>query len=272
MYPSSFHQNLFRLFFFFSVLVVMMFLEWKFPRRKLNHSRKLRWPNNLILVLIDAILLRVIVPGLAVGVAIIVKQKQWGVFNLFVDYYWFKVVISVILLDFIIYLQHVMFHVFPLFWRIHRMHHTDLDIDVTTGLRFHPIEIILSMFIKMASVVVFGVPVIAVLIFEILLNATSMFEHSNVFVPLKVDKYLRWFIVTPDMHRVHHSIYRQETDSNYGFNLPWYIKKPKVPTKNPRPIRKANKIFVRTKNPNSSEIIGLSSGVGVSPNNQAKRF
>jgi sterol desaturase/sphingolipid hydroxylase (fatty acid hydroxylase superfamily) len=215
-------QSVIRVIFFFGVLLVMMFFEWRFPRRQLKCSCKIRWTNNLALVFIDTILLRVVVPILAIGIAIIAEQKKWGVFNLFAGYYWFKVIISVIILDFIIYLQHVMFHKFSLFWRMHRMHHTDLDIDVTTGLRFHPLEIILSMIIKMIAVIIFGIPVFGVLVFEILLNATSMFNHSNVFIPLKLDKYLRCFIVTPDMHRVHHSIYRQETDSNYGFNLPWW--------------------------------------------------
>ena len=190
--------------------------------KKRSVSRKIRWVNNLSLVVLNAIILRIVLPILAIGVAVLIEQKQWGLFNLLSGSYWFKVIASVILLDFIIYLQHILFHVTPLFWRIHRMHHTDLDIDVTTGLRFHPIEIILSMLIKIVAVIVFGMPILAVLIFEILLNATSMFNHSNVYIPIKVDKYLRWFIVTPDMHRIHHSVYHKETDSNYGFNLPWW--------------------------------------------------
>jgi len=200
----------------------MMIFEWKFPRRKLSVSRKIRWSNNLFLVVFNTIILRVMFPILAIGVAAIAKQKQWGVLNLFTGYYWVKIIISVILLDFIIYFQHVMFHVLPFVWRIHRMHHIDLDIDVTTGLRFHPFEIMLSMLIKIVVVITFGIPVLAVLIFEILLNATSMFNHSNAYIPIKMDKYLRWFVVTPDMHRVHHSIYSKETNSNYGFNLPWW--------------------------------------------------
>jgi sterol desaturase/sphingolipid hydroxylase (fatty acid hydroxylase superfamily) len=218
------YQDFLRVFFFFSILIIMMVYEWKFPRRPRSISRKIRWVSNLSLVLLNTVVLRIVLPILAIGIAAIVEQKRWGLLNLFFGYYWGKIIISIILLDFIIYLQHVMFHLLPLFWRIHRIHHTDLDVDVTTGLRFHPFEIILSMIIKIIAVIVFGIPVLAILIFEILLNATSMFNHSNVYIPIKLDKYLRWLIVTPDMHRVHHSIYPEETNSNYGFNLPWWDK------------------------------------------------
>jgi sterol desaturase/sphingolipid hydroxylase (fatty acid hydroxylase superfamily) len=132
------------------------------------------------------------------------------------------VVVSVIVLDLAIYLQHVLFHAVPALWRLHRMHHADLEFDVTTGLRFHPIEILLSMMIKLAVVAALGTPAVAVLIFEVLLNATSMFSHSNVRIPLGLDRVLRWFVVTPDMHRVHHSILSRETNSNFGFNVPWW--------------------------------------------------
>lgn len=136
--------------------------------------------------------------------------------------YWLAVVVSVIVLDFVVWLQHVMVHAVPLFWRLHRMHHADLDFDVTTGARFHPLEIILSMLIKFAAIVVLGPPVIAVIIFEVLLNATAMFNHGNIRLPLKLDRVLRWFVVTPDMHRVHHSVEDDEANSNFGFNLPWW--------------------------------------------------
>lgn len=201
-----------------------MIFEWLTPRRQRTVSRKIRWLNNLSLVVLNTIILRLSFPILAFGVALTTERQQWGLFNLFPGYSWWKVIISVVLLDFTIYLQHVIFHKVPLFWGFHRMHHTDLDIDVTTGLRFHPLEIFFSMLIKIFAVIILGIPVLAVLIFEILLNATSMFNHSNVYIPVEVDKYMRWFLVTPDMHRIHHSIYREETDSNYGFNLPWWDK------------------------------------------------
>ena len=135
---------------------------------------------------------------------------------------WVGVVASVVLLDLAIYFQHVLFHAVPVLWRLHRMHHADLDFDVTTGLRFHPIEILLSMVIKLAVVAALGAPALAVLIFEVLLNATSMFNHGNVRIPAGLDRVLRWVVVTPDMHRVHHSILSRETNSNFGFNLPWW--------------------------------------------------
>jgi sterol desaturase/sphingolipid hydroxylase (fatty acid hydroxylase superfamily) len=132
------------------------------------------------------------------------------------------VVTSVVLLDVAIYLQHVMFHAVPALWGVHRMHHADLDFDVTTGARFHPIEIVLSMLMKFGVVVALGTPALGVLVFEVLLNATSMFNHGNARLPAQLDRYLRWFVVTPDMHRVHHSIVVGETNSNFGFNLPWW--------------------------------------------------
>ena len=163
-----------------------------------------------------------LIPLLAVGVAGLAEARGWGLFNNLGLPAVLAVVASVILLDLAIYLQHVMFHAVPALWRLHRMHHADLDFDVTTGARFHPIEILLSMGLKMAVVAALGVPVLAVLIFEVLLNATSMFNHANVRIPPALDRLLRWFVVTPDMHRVHHSIRREETNSNFGFNLPWW--------------------------------------------------
>ena len=133
-----------------------------------------------------------------------------------------QVVIAVVVLDLVIYLQHVLFHAIPVLWRLHRMHHADLEFDVTTGVRFHPVEIIISMVIKIGVVAALGAPALGVLAFEVLLNATSMFSHSNVRLPQPIDRVLRWIVVTPDMHRVHHSIERRETDSNFGFNLPWW--------------------------------------------------
>ena len=156
------------------------------------------------------------------GVALLVAERGWGLFNLAGLPPWGRIVLGVIALDLIIYAQHYVFHHVPVLWRLHRMHHADLDIDVTTGLRFHPLEILLSLAIKMAAVVALGVPALAVLIFEVLLNATSMFNHSNVALPRWLEPVARWIVVTPQMHQVHHSIVRAETDSNFGFNLPWW--------------------------------------------------
>ena len=192
------------------------------PRRVLTISKPLRWINNLGVVTLNSVILRIIFPAAAVGFAVFAEAQGWGIFNNLNASHLIAIVISVILLDVIIYFQHVIFHAIPMLWRIHRVHHADLDIDVTTGIRFHPIEIILSMLIKFVAIIMIGPPVLAVIIFEVLLNATSMFNHGNIYIPKQIDKYLRWFLVTPDMHRVHHSIESDETNSNFGFNLPWW--------------------------------------------------
>jgi sterol desaturase/sphingolipid hydroxylase (fatty acid hydroxylase superfamily) len=207
---------------FVVVFAAMAAWELLAPRRKLTIHRPWRWTSNLGLVFLNSILLRLIAPLGAVGVALVAERLGWGVFNAIAVPRWIAVVSSVVLLDFAIYLQHVMFHAVPLFWRLHMVHHADLDIDVTTGVRFHTVEILLSFGIKSAVILLLGPPAVAVLIFEVLLNATSMFNHSNVRMPLSVDRVLRWLVVTPDMHRVHHSWYRHETNSNFGFNHPWW--------------------------------------------------
>jgi len=211
-----------RLAVFLGVLVVMAFWELAAPRRRREIPRLIRWTNNLALVVVDTILLRLSFPILAVGLAVMAESRGWGLFNIFDVPGWGAILVSVIVLDLVIYLQHVMFHAVPALWRLHRMHHTDLEFDVTTGLRFHPVEILLSMGIKLAVVVALGPPAVAVLIFEVLLNATAMFNHSNIRLPTLVDRFLRLIVVTPDMHRVHHSIRPEETNSNFGFNLPWW--------------------------------------------------
>ena len=211
-----------RLGFFFGILGLMAIWEVVSPRRALTVSKPLRWVNNLGLVVLNSILLRLLFPAAAVGMAAFATASGWGVFNYIEVPYWLAVTAAVIALDFIIYLQHVMVHAVPALWRLHRVHHADLDFDVTTGARFHPIEIILSMLIKFAAITVLGPPVLAVVIFEVLLNATSMFNHGNVGLPTAADRVLRWFVVTPDMHRVHHSVEDDETNSNFGFNLPWW--------------------------------------------------
>lgn len=184
----------------------------------------IRWTNNLGLVVIDTIVLRLSFPILAVGLAVTAQDLGWGLFNIIAVPGWVAVLVSIVVLDLVIYLQHVMFHAVPALWRLHRTHHADLEFDVTTGLRFHPVEILLSMGIKLVVVLTLGPPAIAVLIFEVLLNATAMFNHSNIRLPRLVDRLLRLIVVTPDMHRVHHSIIPEETNSNFGFNLPWWDK------------------------------------------------
>ena len=166
--------------------------------------------------------MRLTFPVVAVGLALVAQERGWGLFNVLDVPAWVAFLVSVLALDLAIYLQHVMFHAVPALWRLHRMHHADLEFDVTTGLRFHPIEILLSMGIKLAVVAALGPPAVAVLVFEVLLNATAMFNHSNIRIPAAIDRLLRLIVVTPDMHRVHHSIHPSETNSNFGFNLPWW--------------------------------------------------
>jgi sterol desaturase/sphingolipid hydroxylase (fatty acid hydroxylase superfamily) len=184
--------------------------------------RARRWPHNLGLVVLNTALLRLLFPAASVGVALFVEQHDWGLLNYLNLPGTTALVVAVVALDFIIYLQHVLFHAVPALWRLHRVHHADLDFDVTTGVRFHPIEIVLSMLIKFAGIVVLGPSVAAVVLFEVLLNATSLFNHANLRLPAVVDGTLRWLLVTPDMHRVHHSVADNETNSNFGFNLPWW--------------------------------------------------
>lgn len=206
----------------FAVVLLLMFLwEASNPRRipSLGWNRRL---NNLTLVSLDVILVRYLVPIGTVTMAEIALSRGWGLFNIVDAGYWSAFVLSILLMDLAVYGQHVITHYIPLLWRIHRVHHTDLDLDVTTALRFHPFEIILSMFLKFFFIILFGAPVVAVIVFEIILNISSMFNHSNIQIPVSIDRWLRWFIVTPDMHRVHHSVDKIETNSNYGFNIPWW--------------------------------------------------
>jgi len=211
-----------RLSFFVGVFALMALWEIVAPRRALSVSKTVRWANNLGLVFLNSSILRLLFPAAAVGMAALASEQGWGILNYYDVPYLIAVVISVVAMDFIIYLQHVMVHAVPVLWRLHRVHHADPDFDVTTGARFHPIEIILSMLIKFATITVLGPPVIAVVIFEVLLNATALFNHSNVRLNLAFDKLLRLLVVTPDMHRVHHSVEDDEANSNFGFSLPWW--------------------------------------------------
>ena len=207
---------------FLGVFLAIALWEVIVPRRVLSVAKPKRWLNNIGILALNTVLLRLIFPAAAVGLAVAAEQRGWGVLNQTNLPVWFEIACAVIVLDLAIYLQHVMFHAVPLFWRIHRVHHADLDFDVTTGARFHPMEILLSMIIKLAAVTVLGPPAVAVLVFEILLNATSMFNHGNIRLPQVFDRWLRRLIVTPDMHRVHHSVLVHETNSNFGFNLSWW--------------------------------------------------
>lgn len=211
-----------RLTVFLGVLIGMAVWELAVPRRRMEIPRLLRWSNNLALVVLDTLLVRLAFPVVAVGLAVIAQENGWGLLNQMSLPGWIVFPLAILALDLAIYMQHVLFHAVPALWRLHRMHHADLEFDVTTGLRFHPLEILLSMVIKLGVVMALGPPALAVLIFEVLLNASSLFNHSNIRLPLKVDAVLRLFIVTPDMHRVHHSIHPSETNSNFGFNVPWW--------------------------------------------------
>jgi len=216
------NEPLIRVAIFLGILVAMAIWEVAAPRRRREIPRLIRWSNNLGVVVIDTLLVRLTFPVVAVGLAVMAEAQGWGLFNIFDVPFWLAFFLSVLALDLAIYLQHVMFHAVPALWRLHRMHHADLEFDVSTGLRFHPVEILLSMGIKLAVVVALGPPAVAVLVFEVLLNATAMFNHSNIRIPAAIDRVLRLVVVTPDMHRVHHSIHPSETNSNFGFNLPWW--------------------------------------------------
>ncbi len=216
------HETAIRLGFFLGILALMAVWEILAPRRSLTASKAARWASNLGLIFLNTLVLRITLPLAAVGLALLAEERGWGLLNNFPVPVWLAVTLGVVLLDLAIYLQHVMFHAVPLLWRLHMVHHADPDFDVTTGARFHTIEILLSMGIKLGVVAVLGPPAAAVVIFEVLLNATSLFNHGNVRLPQALDRYLRLAVVTPEMHRVHHSVIPHETNSNFGFNLPWW--------------------------------------------------
>jgi len=216
------HELPIRLGFFFGIFAVMAIWEVITPRRRLQSAKAVRWVNNLGLVFFNSVVLRLVFPAAAVGMAVFASDQRWGLFNYIDAPFWVAVLTSVLVMDFFIWLQHVMVHAVPVLWRLHRVHHADLDFDVTTGARFHTLEILLSMLIKFAVILLLGPPVVAVVLFEVILNATAMFNHANVHLPETLDRYLRLILVTPDMHRVHHSVEDDETNSNFGFNLPWW--------------------------------------------------
>jgi sterol desaturase/sphingolipid hydroxylase (fatty acid hydroxylase superfamily) len=213
------HEPAIRLGFFLGIFALVALWEWRAPRRALRLSRWLRWGNNLGLVALNTVVLRLLFPAAAVGVAALAAQQGWGLLNIYSLPPGLAILIAVVALDLVIWTQHVMVHAIPALWRLHRVHHADLDYDLTTGARFHPIEIVLSMLIKFATILVLGPPVAAVILFEVILNGMAMFNHGNIRLPAGVDRALRLLLVTPDMHRVHHSIEEDETNSNFGFNL-----------------------------------------------------
>ena len=215
----STHESTIRLGFFLGVFTLMALWELLAPRRPLTQSKTTRWFNNITLVVLNTALLRIVFPTAAVGMADHAALLQWGLFNQVNVPAAVAIFASIVILDAAIYLQHVMFHAVPVLWRLHRVHHADLDFDVTTGARFHPVEILLSMLIKFAVIILLGPPLVAVVLFEVLLNAMAMFNHSNVRMPKALDAALRLLVVTPDMHRVHHSQRDDEANSNFGFNL-----------------------------------------------------
>ncbi len=204
--------------------VFAVFGVWELiaPRRKVTSPKSVRWLNHLSISAINVLVTRLLIPSTLIAVAFGAEWNSIGLLNVIELPVVVSIIIALLLLDLAIYIQHILFHKVHLLWRLHRMHHADLDFDVTTGIRFHPVEIVFSLGIKMFVVLAIGAPFIAVFIFEVLLNATSLFNHANIRIPKNIDKVLRVFIVTPDMHRVHHSIIREETDSNFGFNVPWW--------------------------------------------------
>jgi sterol desaturase/sphingolipid hydroxylase (fatty acid hydroxylase superfamily) len=207
---------------FLGVFAAVALWEVLAPRRGRRFPRAQRWPHNLGLVALNAVLLRLAAPGAALATALIAEGLGWGLLNAVALPFWAGFALALLALDLAIYLQHRLFHAVAPLWRLHRVHHADADFDLTTGLRFHPLEIGLSLATKCAAIAALGAPAAAVLAFEVVLNAAAMFNHANASLPAPVERWLRWLVVTPDMHRVHHSVLRAETDSNFGFNLPWW--------------------------------------------------
>lgn len=207
---------------FFAVFAIVAGWERVSPRRALKLFRRQRWPANLGIVFLNTLIVRLAFPTAAVGMAALGVERGWGLLNHFATPTWLAVPLAVVAMDFAIWLQHVMVHAVPALWRLHRVHHADIDVDLTTGTRFHPLEIVLSMGIKFAIITLLGAPVLAVVIFEVVLSACALFNHGNIRLPTALDRGLRWLVVTPDMHRVHHSVEPDESNSNFGFNLTWW--------------------------------------------------
>jgi len=217
------HEPAVRVATFAAAFALIAIFELVAPRRPLSLSRQSRWPSNLAIVLLNTLFVRALLPVTAVSMAMWVEERGWGLFHAAGPLpSWLVVPATVVLLDLAIYLQHILFHAVPILWRLHRMHHADLDVDVTTGARFHPVEIVLSMVLKFGVIAALGGSPLGVLVFEILLSTGSLFNHGNLRLPLRADGLLRWIVVTPDMHRVHHSVVPEETNRNFGFTLSWW--------------------------------------------------
>jgi sterol desaturase/sphingolipid hydroxylase (fatty acid hydroxylase superfamily) len=219
---TGFQESVIRLGSFAGIFALMALWELLAPCRALAVARSVRWGNNLSLVVVNTLLVRLLFPTAAIGVAVFAHDQGWGLLNYVELPSWLALALALVALDLAIWVQHVLFHAVPALWRLHRVHHADLDYDLTTGARFHPLEIVLSMGIKFGLIAALGPPVLAVLVFEVILNGMAMFNHANVSLPPALDRALRWLLVTPDMHRVHHSIEDDEANSNFGFNLAWW--------------------------------------------------
>jgi sterol desaturase/sphingolipid hydroxylase (fatty acid hydroxylase superfamily) len=211
-----------RIGFFASSLTIFALLEWFIPRRKLNYSKLARWRVNLGVIVINNLLLYLLVPVTGYLWAEQIAEWNFGLLNLVQLPLVLELILTIAILDLAIYYQHYLFHKISVLWRLHRMHHADLDLDVSSGLRFHPLEILISQIFKLALIAILGIDAWLFVIFEIILNTTSLFNHSNLYLPQGFDRFLRKIIVTPDFHRLHHSAWWRETDSNFGFNLPWW--------------------------------------------------
>ena len=244
-------DTILRLTFFLSILIILIMAEILLPKKKRIHNRKDRWITNGLITLINTASVNIVhiaIPLIAIVAAIDVSNGKMGLFNIINFPIWIEIILTVIILDFIIWGQHLLSHKIPFVWRFHRMHHTDRDLDVTTAVRFHPFEIIFSMFIKITSIYILGASAIAVIIFEIMLNGMAMFNHANLRIPFRIENILRKFIVTPDLHRIHHSIYIDEHNKNFGFSLSIWDKIFKCYLDQPRDGHKDMKLGLKWQN------------------------
>lgn len=244
-------DTILRLTFFLSILVILIMAEILLPKKKRIHNRKDRWITNGLITLINTASVNIVhiaIPLIAIVAAVDVSNGKMGLFNIINFPIWIEIILTVIILDFIIWGQHLLSHKIPFVWRFHRMHHTDRDLDVTTAVRFHPFEIIFSMFIKITSIYILGASAIAVIIFEIMLNGMAMFNHANLRIPFRIENILRKFIVTPDLHRIHHSIYIDEHNKNFGFSLSIWDKIFKCYLDQPRDGHKDMKLGLKWQN------------------------
>lgn len=216
------NEGVFRLSIFLGLFVVMAGWELTAPKRRLTLSKGRRWMTNGLITALDLLVVRVLLMTIGAVGAWDAAQEGWGLFNWLDWPVWIEVIIAIVVLDLVIYWQHVISHRVPALWRIHRVHHSDRDLDVTTAVRFHPIEIALSMLLKLGVIYLLGAAAVAVILFEALLNGAAMFNHSNIRLPDRIERMTRLFLVTPDMHRVHHSTDPRETDANFGFSVPWW--------------------------------------------------